>query len=95
MRGLERLHQVRDTQKTVRWVNTIALNLYRNQIRREGRFEELPELPVRSTPNLAAIDIRRMLAKCNQREQNLLRQRYLEQRDIADIAEAGTTPPAK
>ncbi len=86
VRGLERLHQVRDAQKAVRWVNSIALNLYRNQIRKESKFEELHELPVKSAPNLAAIDITRMLAKCKENERNLLVQRYLEQRGISDIA---------
>ena len=86
VRGLERLHQVRDDGKTITWVNSIALNLYRNQIRRDAKWEEPYHLAIRATPNLASIDVIRMLASCNSSDRNLLSQRYLQEREIGDIA---------
>ncbi|MBK9166198.1 MAG: hypothetical protein IPM24_01900 [Bryobacterales bacterium] len=70
------------------WVNSIALNLYRNHAKRDLRLEELRELPIRSDPNVASIDVGRMLATCNPSDRSLLRTRYLEERDIAEIATA-------
>jgi RNA polymerase sigma factor (sigma-70 family) len=87
VRGLEKLHQVRDAQKALTWVNSIALNLYRNQVRKDIKLEALRELPVTVGPNLASIDVNRMLAWCSKNDRALLTYRYLDERDIAEIAE--------
>lgn len=85
-RGWERRHQIRDVDKTLTWVNSIALNLYRSQLRREPARQELEEFPVPPTPNLAAIDVDRVLRRCAPRERRLLENYYLRENDIADIA---------
>lgn len=45
VRGWERLHQLRNDDMLLTWVNTIALNIYRRVLQTEERFHQpLPEL---------------------------------------------------
>ena len=86
VRGLEKLNQVRDSDRAVHWVNAIALNLYRNQVRRDSKLAELPEMPVDPKFNLAAVDVRTMLEQCNNSDRELLEHRYLEDRGIEELS---------
>lgn len=73
LRGWERLAQLRDQRTIVTWINTIALNLYRRAIRTECLWQELGE-PAhgRTTLNLAAIDVARVLHLCRPPDRALL-----------------------
>jgi RNA polymerase sigma factor (sigma-70 family) len=86
-RGWERKSQLRDSRKTVPWVNSIALNIGRTHIRRASMFLELPEL-VTQAPNdvLASVDVERKLRQCPAKERTLLEKRYLREWDIGELA---------
>ncbi len=71
-RGWERLDQLRQEPMIFTWVNTIALNFYRRAIRSERAFQALPELSTSAGPDLAAIDLRRLLTFCRPCDRNLL-----------------------
>lgn len=73
-RGWERLDQLRNEPMVFTWVNTIALNFYRRAIRNERALKTLPELGVTAGPNLAAIDLRRLLTFCRPCDRLLLEQ---------------------
>lgn len=74
VRGWERLDQLRNQSLVVTWVNTIALNVYRNVLRREPCYQSLPEISGQGGINLAAIDIARILETCRPDERVLLEQ---------------------
>jgi len=73
-RGWERLVQLRNEGLVVTWVNTIALNVYRNFLRSEPCYQALPEISTKAGVNLAAIDISRILKFCRPYERLLLEQ---------------------
>jgi len=73
LRGWERLSQLRDPQMIVTWVNSIALNQYRRVIRSERLHQEIQEPTEGKTSlNLAAIDIARILRVCRPPDRLLL-----------------------
>jgi DNA-directed RNA polymerase specialized sigma24 family protein len=73
-RGWERLNQLRHETMVFTWVNTIALNFYRRSIRNERAVQALPELSTTAGPDLAAIDLRRLLTFCRPCDRQLLEQ---------------------
>ena len=85
VKGWERLDQLRNASKVVTWVNSIALNVYRN-FQRGRRSVELPELPMPPAVNLAAIDVERVFRRCKVHETLALQRRYLEGLDIEEMA---------
>jgi RNA polymerase sigma factor (sigma-70 family) len=86
VRGWERRNQIRDEQKTLTWVNSIALNMYRSNVRRERNKQEFQEMAIPPRVNLAGIDLERMLNRCSNKDRTLLEKRYLEGYDIGDLA---------
>jgi len=73
MRGWERLSQLRDPQMIVTWINSIALNQYRRVIRNERLHQELqPSAHGRTSLDLAAIDVARILRVCRPPDRFLL-----------------------
>jgi RNA polymerase sigma-70 factor, ECF subfamily len=95
-RGWERKAQLRDPRKSIPWVNSIALNLGRTLCRRAARLQELTEVPVPAGSDvLAAVDVRQKLRECPPRERELLEKRYLEERELSELArEEGCTNQA-
>jgi RNA polymerase sigma factor (sigma-70 family) len=78
LRGWERLSQLRDERMLVTWVNTIALNQYRRAIRTESLHQEIQEAAHgRTSLNLAAIDVDKMLHLCRPQERELLEAQML------------------
>jgi RNA polymerase sigma factor (sigma-70 family) len=88
VRGWERLSQLRDSKMVVSWINTIALNMYRSSLRREPFLQELPEVLIPPTVNLAAIDVQRILKSCKKNDRLVLQGRYLEGHKVQEIARA-------
>lgn len=88
VRGWERLAQLRDSKMVVSWINTIALNMYRSSLRREPFLQELPEVLIPPTVNLAAIDVQRILKSCKKNDRLVLQGRYLEGHKVQEIAQA-------
>jgi RNA polymerase sigma factor (sigma-70 family) len=88
VRGWERLGQLRDPDMAVTWINTIALNMYRTNLRREPFSQELPDEPTPPAINLAAIDVQRILKFCSKKDRLVLQRRYLEGHEVREIAQA-------
>jgi DNA-directed RNA polymerase specialized sigma24 family protein len=73
LRGWERLSQLRDERMLVTWVNTIALNQYRRAIRTERLQKSIQDAGYpRTSLNLAAIDVAKVLHMCRGPERALL-----------------------
>ncbi len=95
MKGWERRAALRNPRMIVAWVNTIALNLFRNRIRKENRHEALTEMPQSPRIKAAVIDVRRSLDRCRAAERTLLTQRYVEGYTSAELARSrGCRPVA-
>lgn len=77
-KGWEYRQNLRNPQRVSSWVNTIALNLFRNWFRRRESPEELPEIPTPPRIDPRAIDLHRTLEKCDARDRELLEGHYLE-----------------
>ncbi len=71
-KGWERIGQLRNEQAVSTWVNSIALNCYRREIRSEHLQQPLPELTTEADFHLAAIDIGLILSRCLPRDRKLL-----------------------
>jgi len=75
VKGWERLSQLRKESVVVIWVNTIALNAYRNWLRRERLSLATQELRYKTAAiDLAAIDVARILGSCRPCDRHLLEQ---------------------
>ena len=72
VRGWERLYQLRGESGVSTWVNTIALNLFRNEMRRERFAQPLVEIQSNFRMDIASIDISRILSHCRPAERVLL-----------------------
>jgi RNA polymerase sigma-70 factor (ECF subfamily) len=86
-KGWERRFQLKDREKALSWINTIALNLYRSSIRKDSHQEPVGEIPSAPQVNLIALDMKKMLNRCRQCERQILKRRYLLGYDIRDLAE--------
>jgi RNA polymerase sigma-70 factor (ECF subfamily) len=89
VRAWERRSQLRNTERTTPWVNSIALNMGRTRLRREAMFQELErEVPTAHSGMYVAatVDVHRMLRECPEKDRVLLEKRYLEEREIKDLA---------
>jgi RNA polymerase sigma factor (sigma-70 family) len=76
-KGWEHRESLRNPKRVSSWVNTIALNLFRNWFRRRESPEDLPEIPIAPHIDARAIDLRRTLEKCDERDRALLEGHYL------------------
>ena len=57
-RGWERIKQLRSASMVVAWVNSIALNLHRSDLRRPP-FEALQDVSTPHEPDFASLDCRK------------------------------------
>lgn len=85
-KGWERRGQLRNPVMLVAWVNSIALNLYRNYLRKQRTMQALPELATSSGIDMAALDARRVLKYCNDRERQILQWAYIDGWRTCEIA---------
>jgi DNA-directed RNA polymerase specialized sigma24 family protein len=85
-KGWERRGQIRDKSKTLTWINTIALNLYRSQARRDAKRCEFTDYAVPPKASPTAVDIHRILQRCRPQDSRLLREHYLIGYGIRDLA---------
>ena len=70
-RGWERISQLRDESIVLTWVNSIALNSYRAELRKTPKFEPLKDIAGPSEINTAAIDLERLLYSIGPRNREL------------------------
>jgi len=94
LRGWERLHQLRDENMVVSWVNTIAINVHRRTSQHEARYESLPELCGQAGIDLAAIDAARILTLCRPRDRIILEQRMVGLTTEEMAGKQGVSPAA-
>jgi RNA polymerase sigma-70 factor, ECF subfamily len=88
VRGWEKRGQLRDSNTVTRWVNTIALNMYRTSLRREPFLQDIPEVPASPERYLAAIDVQLILQTCKTKDMIVLQTYYLEECKAQEIARA-------
>jgi RNA polymerase sigma-70 factor (ECF subfamily) len=94
-KGWEHRKHLRNPKRVVSWVNTIALNLFRNWFRRRESPEELPEIATAPKMDPRAIDLHRSLDRCGPRDRQLLEEHYLEGYTSEELAQrTGCTPVA-
>lgn len=75
-KGWECRSKLRDREKVVPWVNTIALNLFRSQFRRREFTTQAPDVPIAPQTSPSAIDAQRVLERCSPAERVLLQKHY-------------------
>jgi RNA polymerase sigma factor (sigma-70 family) len=74
LRAWEKLNQLRDESRIVSWVNTIAINECRRALRKAKQEVALSAgCEGRTTLNVAAIDVERILEACSIEDRNLLK----------------------
>ncbi len=88
-KGWECRGQLRDPQKLLTWVNTIAFNLFRDGCRRRETSEFPPEIPVPAKASPRAIDLARIFDKCNPAERDILQKHYLAGYTSQELAAQG------
>jgi DNA-directed RNA polymerase specialized sigma24 family protein len=89
VKGWEARKQLRDPERVVPWVNTIALHNMHSQSRRDRRFEQLEEsanVKVAAPTVLEKIEAQQLLAQCSDLNRSLLVDRYARGMDTAEIA---------
>ncbi len=86
VRGWERIQQLRNDTMVLTWVNTIALNTYRNGLRNAPQMEPLKEYSCIAEDHLASIDIQRILTRCAPHQRKLF-ERCLDGATVQEIAE--------
>lgn len=76
-RGWAHREQLRDPNCVGTWVNSIAMNLFRNSHRTAQRTQALTELPAPATSALDGLDVGKVLDSCRQKDRLLLQFHYL------------------
>jgi DNA-directed RNA polymerase specialized sigma24 family protein len=82
--GWEKQEQLRNDNLLLTWVNTIAINIYRGNLRGQRSYVGLSELRT-AEANSAEVDVRRILGFCRPRDRTLL-QLYLQGWTAEEIA---------
>lgn len=77
VKGWEHHSKLREPEKVLPWVNSIALNLFRSEFRRREVAELTPDVPVAPQTGPGAIDVQRILEKCSVPERALLENTWL------------------
>jgi len=77
-KGWECREQVREVESLTSWINTIALNLFRNSFRAEKKTIELPtDLAAPHQTNQESIDCQRLLERCSLPDRELIEGHYV------------------
>ena len=88
-RAWERRAQLRDPKRLQTWVNTIALNLFRNGCRQRETSELPLDIAVRPLTSPRAIDLLRVLEKCKPEDREMLHKHYLAGYTSRELAAQG------
>jgi len=94
VRGWQKLEQLRDEGMILNWINTIAINYHRREIRVQGRY--LPLLDVCGGAGLdsACLDAARILMLCRPRDRMLFEQQLDGLTTVEIAKKQGVTPTA-
>lgn len=92
-KGWECREQLQRPHMIGAWVNSIAKNMMKNRIRAEQKLEALTEGAKAGGPPAIAVDLKRILKKCDDRDSAILRGYYVEGYTTEEIAsQVGLTP---
>jgi RNA polymerase sigma-70 factor, ECF subfamily len=95
VKGWECREQLQRPQMIAAWVNSIAKNMLKNRMRSEQRLESLTDLTRVSTQPQAAVDMGRILQRCEGRDAKILCGFYVEGYTTEEIARRlGLSPVA-
>ncbi|MBL8218597.1 MAG: sigma-70 family RNA polymerase sigma factor [Bryobacterales bacterium] len=90
-RGWEARTQLKEESRVLPWVNSIAYRNLCNARRRGGRFAELVEACAAAVSGAerarARVDCEKLLSKCEGLDRKLMVERYLEEREMGEMAE--------
>lgn len=87
VRGWEARDQLKDKDRIVSWVNSIAMHTMFNQKRRSKRQEELDERTAEAPVDSSArIDARRLLDRCSRLDRSLMVHHYASGIDMEEVA---------
>jgi len=90
-RGWEARAQLKEESRVLPWVNSIAYRNLCNARRRGGRFAELVEACAAAVSGAervrAHVDCEKLLAKCEGLDRKLMVERYLEEREMGEMAD--------
>jgi len=93
-RGWERRDNLRDSRAVVAWINTIALNIFRNWYRKKKEDSELPQDVAQAPPSRSAkVDVELSLSCCSEEDRMLLREYYMEGYTSAELAKRRSCSP--
>lgn len=93
-RGWERRDNLRDSRVVVAWVNTIALNIFRNWYRKKKEDAELPpDVAQPSRSRSARVDVELSLSCCGEEDRKLLREYYMEGYSSSELAKRRKCSP--
>lgn len=94
-KGWEHRDKLRNPDRVLSWVNTIALNLFRNECRRRETGQLSSKIPVPPQASPRTIDLRRVIEKCKPAEREMLEKYYLAGYTSKELAvEGGCTDVA-
>jgi len=85
-RGWEKRSQLRNSKRVTTWINTIALNVYRTELKRDRFLAELPEMASPRRANVALMDLARVLKACKKHDRMVLENHYLDGYAVREIA---------
>lgn len=92
-KGWQHHAKLREPEKVVNWVNTIAFNLFRGEFRRRTFAAVTPEVPVAPQTGPGVIDAQRILEHCSPSERALLQKYYSAGHTSKEIAEQMNCSP--
>ena len=90
VRGWEAKHQLKQAERVIPWVNSIAMNAMYNQKRRYKRLEQLDDTRADIAPPVsitAKIDADNLLERCSPLDRSLILHRYAGGYVMEEIAE--------
>jgi RNA polymerase sigma factor (sigma-70 family) len=92
-KGWEHRSKLREPERVVNWVNTIAFNLFRSEFRRREFAIVTPEAPIAPQTGPSAIDAQRILEQCSPSERALLQNYYSAGYTSKEIAQQMNCSP--
>jgi RNA polymerase sigma-70 factor (ECF subfamily) len=78
-RGWEKRETLRKTDSVAGWINSIALNIFRNDYRRKKRISQLDDPGISTPPRQDGpqVDVQRGIKLCSKRDRKMLGELYV------------------
>lgn len=87
VRGWERREQIRQPSSLLVWINSIALNLYREQLRHPTTaIGDLQHRPGPQQNFMAPLELSRRMQACSAEQRTLLERFYIQGESVEEIA---------